>query len=122
MTSSETNVPHLTSSDVDLRIPTDHDFKYYGTHDFRDYNDINECMIDNLFSVLNCNIICLSANFDSFRICYLSCIFPFQLTSLTETELKCDQNLIANTEMMAYDFISQPSKTNAGGVGFDIRN
>ena len=108
MSSSETNIPHLTSSDVDLNMPTDINFKCYDTHDFHDDKDINECMNDNSFSILNCNIRSLSANFDNFQNMLSKLHFPFSVIGLTETKLKCDQNQIANTELVAYNFISQP--------------
>ena len=103
-------------------MPSEVNFKYYSTHNFHDDKDINKCMIDNSFSVLNCNTGSLSANFDNFHNMLSELHFPFSIIGLTETKLKCDQNPIVNRELLAYNFVSQPRKTNAGGVGFYIRN
>lgn len=47
--------------------------------------------------------------------------FPFTLIGLSETKFKVDKDVLATIELRNYDFISQPSLSNAGGVGFDIR-
>ena len=46
--------------------------------------------------------------------------FPFSLIGLSETKFKVDKDILANIELVNYDFISQPSLSNAG-VGFYIR-
>ena len=40
VTSSPTNTPHLTHSDVDLHMPYDINFNYYNSHEFHDNPDI----------------------------------------------------------------------------------
>lgn len=60
------NIPRLTALDADLNMPADENFSYYSTHDFHDNNDIAQCFqTGQTFSVINCHIRSLSANFDS---------------------------------------------------------
>ena len=60
------NIPHLTALDADLNMPADENFSHYSTHDFHNNNDIAQGFQNGqTFSVINCNIRSLSANFDS---------------------------------------------------------
>jgi hypothetical protein len=42
---------------------------------------------------------------------------PFSLIALSETKIKYGENLITNIDIPGYTFVSQPSLSNAGGVG-----
>ena len=42
ISSSITNIPHLTNSDVDLYMPCGKNFEYYTAHDFHSNQDIIE--------------------------------------------------------------------------------
>ena len=67
LTSPITNIPHLRNLDVDLNMPTDQNFNYYGVHDFHSSHDIIECSSEEKsFSALHCNIRSLSRNQDNF--------------------------------------------------------
>lgn len=44
----------------------------------------------------------------------------FWVIGLTEIKLKCIQTPIINRNLPGYKFISQPSYSNSGGVGFYI--
>ena len=46
----------------------------------------------------------------------------FSVIGLSETKIKVNQDPLLNTEIPGYIFISQPTLSNAGGVGFYIRN
>lgn len=117
--STVTNIPHLTNSDVDLHMPCDSNFNYYDTHEFHANQDIIECLTgNNCFSALNCNIRSLSANFDNLVNMLHELYFPFSLIGLTETKFKHNQDSIMNLALTGYNFVSQPSNSNAGGVGF----
>ena len=117
------NIQHLTGLDADLNMPADDNFSYYGTHDFHSNHDITECFSnEQTFSVINCNIRSLSANFDSWVDMLSELYFPFSLIGLTETKIKAEQLPISNTDLPGYSFISQPSSSNAGGVAFYICN
>ena len=43
--------------------------------------------------------------------------YPFLIIGLAETKIMSGQENIINTELQGYQFISQPSISNAGGVG-----
>ena len=47
--------------------------------------------------------------------------FPFDLIDLTETKIKSDHDPASNISIPDYEFISLPTLTNAGGVGFYIK-
>ena len=44
------------------------------------------------------------------------------MIGLSETKIKVNQDPSLNTEIPSYVFVSQPTLSNAGGVGFYIRN
>ena len=44
--------------------------------------------------------------------------FPFSLMGLSEIKFNVNEDIITNVNIPGYDFISQPSLSNAGGVGF----
>jgi len=46
---------------------------------------------------------------------------PFSTVCLTEIKLEVDQSFLPNTELPGYSFTFQPSLSNAGGVGFYIK-
>ena len=104
-------------------MPNAKNFNYYTAHDFHSNQDIIECYNGkNSFSVLNCNIRSLSANFDNFVNMLSELHYPFSFIGLTETKIKSGHDPVMNCELPGYRFVSQPSYSNAGGVGFLIRN
>ena len=118
-----TNIPHLTNLVIGLYMPLDENFDYYSITDCNSDNDIIECSSNaKSFSALNCNIRSLAANNDNFLHMLSELNFSFSLIGLSETKLKVDKNPLTNTNIPGYDFISQPSFTNAGGVAFYIKN
>ena len=48
--------------------------------------------------------------------------FPFSLIGLSEIKLREGQDPITNIQLNGYEFLHQPSITNAGGVAFFIKN
>ena len=48
--------------------------------------------------------------------------FPLSVIGITETKLKIDQEVIFNINIPVYSFLSQPSLTDAGGVGAFVKN
>ena len=98
ISSSESNIPHLTRSDADLHMPCELNFNYYTPTIFNNDNDIIECSNGkNSFSALNCNIRSLSANYDNLVNLLSELLFPFSLIGLTETKIKFNQDPITNT-------------------------
>ena len=117
------NIPHLTDLDVDLNMPSDHNFNYYSPHDFHSNHDIIESSSNpQSFSALNCNIRNLAANYDNLLQMLSELDFSFSLIGLSETTLMVDKDYVANVNIYGYNFISEPSISNAGGVGFYIKN
>ena len=48
--------------------------------------------------------------------------FPFSVIGLSEIKFKVDKDIITNVNISGYDFISQPSLSNGGGVGLYIND
>jgi hypothetical protein len=48
--------------------------------------------------------------------------FSFNIIGLTETKIKFGQDILLNHVLDGYEFVSQPTNFNAGGVGFYINN
>ena len=48
--------------------------------------------------------------------------FPISVIGVTETKIKNDGEILLNINITGYSFLYQPSYTNAGGVGFYIKN
>ena len=48
--------------------------------------------------------------------------FPFSEIGLSEIKFKVDKDIITNVNISDYDFISQPSLSNAEDVGLYVNN
>ena len=48
--------------------------------------------------------------------------YPFSLIGLTETKIKSGHDPVISCELPGYCFVSQPSYSHAGSIGFLIRN
>ena len=103
-------------------MPSDSNFNYFTTHDFHVNKDISDCLSNNAFSFLNCNIRSIQANIDNLINMLSELYFPLSVVGLTETKLKIDQEEILNINIPGDNFLSQPSLSNAGGVGVFVKN
>ena len=104
-------------------MPFDQNFNYYTTHDFHFNYDINDFLSHSKsFAALNCNIRSLQGNHDNLVHMLSELQFPFSVIGLSEIKFIFDKDIITNVNIPGYDFISQPSLSNAGGVGFYIKN
>ena len=116
------NYPNLSSIDIDLNLPSVTNFGYYSTHEFHSSEDIRSTISDKTFSALHFNIRSLSANFDDFFHMLCDLKYSFSVIGLSETKLKVGIDSFVNTNLPGYHFLSQPSMSNAGGVGFYIKD
>ena len=76
----------------------------------------------NSLSFLNCNIMSLQANFDNLVNMLSELYFPISVLGVTDTKLKNDEDALVNINLTGYNFLSQPSGTNAGVVGFYVKD
>ena len=107
----------LTDIDADLNMPFESNFAYYTPHDLHSNYDINQCFLQNQnFSIINCNIRSLSANFGNMTDMLSSIFFPFSLIGITETKIRRDHSPIMNIDLPGYQFVSQPTLSDWGGV------
>ena len=98
------------------------DFRYYTAHSFHDNADIDVTFASkNVFSLLHCNIRSLGANFDSLSNMLSELYYSFSVIGLSETKLIYNKDTLQNTEIPGYKFISQPTISSAGGVGFYVK-
>ena len=105
-------------------MPLDQNFAYHTRHDFHSNHDICECLSHSgSFLALHSNIRSLPAHYDSLVEMLSALYFPFCLIGLSETKLREGQDpLINNIQLTGYEFLHQPSTTNARGVAFYIKN
>ena len=115
------NSNNLSIIDPDINLPSSTNFKYYTTQDFLDSNQIQACVNSKSFSVLHCNIRSLAANYDKLSHMLDELKHSFSIIGLTETKHKLDREQMYQNNLPEYDFISQPSHTNAGGTGFYVK-
>ena len=104
------------------RPPSDVNFNYYSSSDFRNNKEISDCLSENAFSFLHCYIRSLSANKNNLKHLLYELNCSFTLIALTETKLAVANDSLSNLNLHGYQFLSQPSLSNAGGVGFYVRD
>jgi len=79
------NIPQLSASNPDTNIPSKVNFDYYSVNDVCNCADIQNSYPLTSFSVLNCNIRSLNANFDHLTQVLADLSLPLTLFGLTET-------------------------------------
>jgi len=114
------NIPHLSNSDPESITPSKVNFNYFDIHKFPCSPEINSCS-NKAFSLLNCNIRSIQANFDNLEQSLNDLNYPFNIISLSETWInRCNEH-ISNLDLPGYSFLSQPTTQRAGGVGMYIK-
>ena len=112
----------LSDIDVDQQLPVANNFNYYSAHDFHSNQMIKSSHFNKSFLVLHHNIKSLEVNFDS--ICdllnYLN--LSFSVIGLAETKININKDPIKSIDIPGYHFLSQPTISAAGGVGFYIND
>lgn len=117
---SQTINNNYNELDPDINLPLQTNFQYYTVDEFKNDNNIKNCLNNNYFSALHCNIRSLNANFDHFSEMLHRLNHEFSIIGLTEIKIRIDSLYTLNNEIPGYKFISQPSLSNAGGVGLYI--
>ena len=70
------------------------------------------------FSTIHFNIRSLSANHDGLTMLLSDLQHSFDVIGLSKTKKKSNCDLTSNIAIGGYDFVSKPTLSNAGGVGF----
>ena len=124
--SATSNIPHLTDSDVDLHMPSDINLNYYTSSEFLNNQEITDYIADNAFSFLHCNIRSVSANLDNLNYYIILNIIRarlfFHYYRLNRNKNYHVERPVINLNLPGFQFVSQPSLSNAGGVGFYIQD
>ena len=101
---------------MDLHLKSDVNFNYYSSSDFRNNQEISNCLSENAFSLLHCNIRSLCAHKNKLEHLLYELKCSFTLIALTETKLAMAIDSLSNLNLHGYQFLSQPSLSNAAGV------
>ena len=112
--------PHLSDADIDSQLPIHTNFDYYSTREFQTCLEIQNLKMNNSISFMHGNIRSIAANYDKLSVMLDELQFPFSIIGLSETKIKTDKDCFVNVDLTGYNFVSQPTPTNAGGVGFYI--
>ena len=118
--SNTVNIPHLFNFDLESNTPSKVNFNYFDIHKFNSSPEINSSS-NKAFSLLNCDIRSIQANFDNLVQLLSDLNFPFNIISISETWLRSSEQ-IANFDLPGYSFLSQSTTLRAGGVGLYIKN
>ena len=114
---------HLLNIDPDGNLPIQTNFKYYTTHEFATDHQIKSCTTSsNCFSAFHAHIRSMNANFDNFTHLLAKLNYSFSIIGLTETKFQVSGEQLINVSIPGYKFISQPSLSSYGGVGFFVSN
>jgi hypothetical protein len=120
--SSLTNIPNLAALDIENNLQTDINFDYYTSQEFCDCQAIKHAISKDPFSVFHCNVRSLNANLENLLTLLADLHHKFSLIGLSETKINVHNDPLTNLIIPGYQFISQPSMSNAGGVGFYVRD
>ena len=83
--------------------------------------DLNRSKQTLSFSTIHFNIRSLSANHDGMTMLLSELQHAFDVIGLSETKIKDSCDPTSNITINGYDFVSKPTLTNAGGVGFYVK-
>jgi hypothetical protein len=114
--SAISKIPILQNVDIDQHVPSQIYSNYYSEQDFLNCGEISSLPKHDLFSTIHCNIRSLAANIDKLSLLLSQLKFPFSVIGISETKIKQQQDCMINTDISGYNFLSQPSLSNAGGV------
>ena len=104
-------------------MPVDSNFSYDTLYDFHSNFDISEWLsFKQAFPLPHFNIRSLSGNFEDFTTMLTKLYIPFSVIGLSETKIKFGEQPLINIDLPGYTFVSQNTLSNAGGVGFYVRN
>ena len=120
--SSINKMHQLSNLDADLHLPATSNFKYYSTHDFHHDIEIKNAFTSNSLSILHSNIRSLAANHDHLLNLLCELQHSFSIIGLSEIKFKVEQTPMLNLSIPGYNFVPQPSLSNAGGVGFFVQD
>ena len=121
--SSLNNMPNLFGSDVDNNLLHQVNFNYYSIPNFNNSDNIGQLISKkSSFTVLHANLRSLAANHDKLTFLLLDLGLNFHILGISETKIMAERDPVANIDIPGYNFISQPSYHNAGGVGFYVRS
>ena len=114
-------ISSLNHHDVENNFMQQTDFKYYTLENFLNNEDLNQSKDMLSFSTIHFNIRSISANHDGMTMLLSELQHAFDVIGLSETKMKDSCDPARNITINGYDFISKPTLTNAGGVGFYVK-
>ena len=113
-------VSSLNHHDVENNFMQQTDFKDYTLEDFLSNEDITQSKPTVSFCTIHFNI-SLSANHGGLTMLLSELHHAFDVIGLSETKIKNSHDSTSNIAIKGYLFVSKQTVTNAGGVGFYIK-
>ena len=114
---------NLVGSDAESNLAAEVNFDYYSIHEFHSSQFIKDSIAaESCFSVFHGNVRSLVANHDNLTTLLSDLNHNFNVIGISETKIMINKDPLANVSIPGYEFLSQPSLQNAGGVAFYIKN
>ena len=104
-----------------MQLPIHNNFDFYSINEFHTSLEIQNLKGHNYFKFLHINLKSLSANFDNSLVMLEELQFPFSIMGLSETKIENNNICLLNTNLFVYNFVSQTTVSNVGGVGLYVR-
>ena len=119
--SNSDHISDLKDIDIDLQLPIHNHFDY-SINEFHTSLEIQNLKDHNYFSFMHINLRSLSTNFDNLSVMLEELQFPFSIIGLSETKIKKGNICLLNTNLSGYNFVSQSTFSNVGGIGLYVRD
>ena len=118
ITSKLTNLPNLSSCDLDENLVQTINSKYYKAHELGKLNvtsQINNC------SLFHVNIRSLTKHFEELHSLLYSCKIPFDVIGIFEFKQPVNKNFLTNVNLHEYQLHFQPTKSACSGVAMYVK-
>ena len=118
ITSKLTNLPDLSSCDLDENLVQTISSRYYKVHELGKLNVTSQI---NNFSLFHVNIRSLTNHFEELHSLLCSSKIPFDVIGISESKQKVNKNFSTNVNLHEYQLHSQPTKSACGGVAMYVK-
>ena len=118
ITSKLTNLPNLSSCDLDENLVQTINSKYYKTYELGKPNvtsQINNC------SLFHVNIRSLTKRFEELHSFTYSSEIPFDVIGIFESKPPVNKSFLTNVNLHEYQLHSQPTKSACSGVAMYVK-
>ena len=117
-TSKLTNLPNLSSCNLDENFVETINSKYYKAYELGKLNVTSEI---NNFPSFHVNIRSLTKHFEELHFLLYSSNIPFDVIVISESKKPVNKNFLTNVNLHEYQLHSQPTKSVFGGVAMYVK-